>query len=233
MLWACKIPGKPGTPWEGEIIAFTLQFSQDHPQVPPVCWMTRSWFHPNVCPISARLCCWALRQDGGWKPNMTILEILQGVQDTLAVPNVREDWSVALHHAMSKDTQEKVLPLLCVGDALAKKYGLSGDTRFMDVWQGVVMVKVLEDKSVSPNKPASKAWMHDTKEQYNRKLWLDIQAAHTEIAAAQTAAAAAAAAEAAAATAAADAWQAAIQQNHAEALASGAGVEHEVGDHDD
>ncbi|CEP15646.1 hypothetical protein [Parasitella parasitica] len=84
MNWVCGIPGKDDTPWEKAVYKLTMTFPEVNLQnvgkfVPPL-------FHPNVYP-SGTVCLSILNEDEGWKPAITLKQILLGVQDLLNDPN--------------------------------------------------------------------------------------------------------------------------------------------------
>ncbi|KAF7730820.1 E2 SUMO-conjugating protein ubc9 [Apophysomyces ossiformis] len=58
----------------------------DYPSKPPKCKFTPPLFHPNVYP-SGTICLSILNEDEGWKPAITVKQILLGVQDLLNDPN--------------------------------------------------------------------------------------------------------------------------------------------------
>ncbi|KAG0348942.1 E2 SUMO-conjugating protein ubc9 [Podila humilis] len=78
MTWQVGIPGKPNTPWENGLYKLVLTFP-DGKFVPPL-------FHPNVYP-SGTVCLSILNEEEGWKPAITIKQILLGIQDLLNDPN--------------------------------------------------------------------------------------------------------------------------------------------------
>ncbi|KAF8404983.1 hypothetical protein HHK36_009878 [Tetracentron sinense] len=86
MVWQCTIPGKPGTDWEGGYFPLTLHFSEDYPSKPPKCKFPQGFFHPNVYP-SGTVCLSILNEDSGWRPAITVKQILVGIQDLLDQPN--------------------------------------------------------------------------------------------------------------------------------------------------
>ena len=53
---------------------------------PPQCKFPPSFFHPNVYP-SGTVCLSILNEDDGWRPSLTVRNILLGVQDLLGDPN--------------------------------------------------------------------------------------------------------------------------------------------------
>ncbi|CAN1813196.1 SUMO-conjugating enzyme SCE1 [Linum perenne] len=86
MVWHCTIPGKAGTDWEGGYFPLTLNFSEDYPSKPPKCKFPQGFFHPNVYP-SGTVCLSILNEDSGWRPAITVKQILVGIQDLLDQPN--------------------------------------------------------------------------------------------------------------------------------------------------
>lgn len=86
MKWSCFIPGKPGTDWEGGFYPLTMEFSDDYPTRPPKCRFPAGFFHPNIYP-SGTVCLSILNEDEGWKPSITVKQILLGVQELLDAPN--------------------------------------------------------------------------------------------------------------------------------------------------
>ncbi|KAH8488006.1 hypothetical protein POPTR_014G024950v4 [Populus trichocarpa] len=86
MVWKCIIPGKPGTDWEGGFFPLSLHFSEDYPSKPPKCKFPQGFFHPNVYP-SGTVCLSILNEDYGWRPAITVKQILVGIQDLLDQPN--------------------------------------------------------------------------------------------------------------------------------------------------
>ncbi|XP_058070172.1 SUMO-conjugating enzyme SCE1-like [Magnolia sinica] len=86
MVWHCTIPGKQGTDWEGGFFPITLHFSEDYPSKPPKCKFPQGFFHPNVYP-SGTVCLSILNEDSGWRPAITVKQILVGIQDLLDQPN--------------------------------------------------------------------------------------------------------------------------------------------------
>ncbi|KAI8799367.1 SUMO conjugating enzyme Hus5 [Cladochytrium replicatum] len=86
MEWEVGIPGKPATPWEGGVYKLTMQFPDDYPQKPPKCKFVGGLFHPNVYP-SGTVCLSILNEEEGWKPGLTVKQILLGIQDLLDDPN--------------------------------------------------------------------------------------------------------------------------------------------------
>ncbi|KAJ0026390.1 hypothetical protein Pint_08737 [Pistacia integerrima] len=74
------------TDWEGGFFPLTLHFSEDYPSKPPKCKFPQGFFHPNVYP-SGTVCLSILNEDHGWRPAITVKQILVGIQDLLDEPN--------------------------------------------------------------------------------------------------------------------------------------------------
>ena len=86
MHWDCVIPGKKETIWEGGMFKMSMEFTEEYPSKPPKCKFTPPLFHPNVYP-SGTICLSILNEDKGWKPSITIKQLLIGIQDLLDNPN--------------------------------------------------------------------------------------------------------------------------------------------------
>ncbi|RIB12538.1 ubiquitin-conjugating enzyme/RWD-like protein [Gigaspora rosea] len=84
--WQVGIPGKKGTAWENGVFKMTMTFPEDYPSKPPKCKFVPALFHPNVYP-SGTVCLSILNEEEGWKPAITIKQILLGVQNLLDEPN--------------------------------------------------------------------------------------------------------------------------------------------------
>lgn len=63
-----------------------MAFPEEYPSKPPKCKFTPPLFHPNVFP-SGTICLSILDEDKGWKPAITIKQLLLGIQDLLDDPN--------------------------------------------------------------------------------------------------------------------------------------------------
>ncbi|KOM45001.1 hypothetical protein LR48_Vigan06g030700 [Vigna angularis] len=74
------------TDWEGGYFPLTMHFSEDYPSKPPKCKFPQGFFHPNVYP-SGTVCLSILNEDSGWRPAITVKQILVGIQDLLDQPN--------------------------------------------------------------------------------------------------------------------------------------------------
>ncbi len=88
MQWECGIPGKKGTPWEGGTYTLTVVFSDDFPSKPPTCKFVPVLFHPNVYPSGT--VCLSILSEKGWRPAITIKQVLLGIQDLLENHNLKD-----------------------------------------------------------------------------------------------------------------------------------------------
>ena len=71
---------------EGGVFKVTMEFSEEYPSKPPKVKFTPPLFHPNVYP-SGTVCLSILNEEEGWRPAITIKQLLVGVQDLLDEPN--------------------------------------------------------------------------------------------------------------------------------------------------
>ena len=107
LSWDAGVPGKKGTDWEGGLFKVRMEFSvarrrpvvapapsrrarwsaqEDYPSKPPKCKFVPPLFHPNVYP-SGTICLSILNEEEGWRPAITIKQMLLGIQDLLDTPN--------------------------------------------------------------------------------------------------------------------------------------------------
>lgn len=63
-----------------------MHFSEDYPSKPPKCKFPPNFFHPNIYP-SGTVCLSILNEDSGWRPAITVKQILLGIQDLMDQPN--------------------------------------------------------------------------------------------------------------------------------------------------
>ncbi|CAL0323793.1 unnamed protein product [Lupinus luteus] len=84
MKWKCFIPGKDGTEWEKGHYPITLVFNENYPSQAPMCKFPYGFLHPNVY-TDGRVCLSILDHD--WKPEITVKQILVGIQILLNDPN--------------------------------------------------------------------------------------------------------------------------------------------------
>ncbi|KAL0907588.1 hypothetical protein M5K25_022005 [Dendrobium thyrsiflorum] len=93
------------TEWEGGYFPLTLHFSEDYPSKPPKCKFPPGFFHPNVYP-SGTVCLSILNEDSGWRPAITVKQILVGIQDLLDQPNPADPAQTDGYHLFIQDPVE-------------------------------------------------------------------------------------------------------------------------------
>lgn len=74
----------------------------EYPTKPPKCIFTPALFHPNVYP-SGTVCLSILNEEEGWKPAITIREILLGIQMLLDEVNPDSPAQADAFHLFKKD----------------------------------------------------------------------------------------------------------------------------------
>ncbi|XP_042017770.1 SUMO-conjugating enzyme SCE1-like [Salvia splendens] len=74
------------TDWEGGFYPLTMHFSEDYPSKLPKCKFPPNFFHPNIYP-SGTVCLSILSEDSGWRPAISVKQVLIGIQDLLDQPN--------------------------------------------------------------------------------------------------------------------------------------------------
>ncbi|KAL1626058.1 SUMO conjugating enzyme Hus5 [Diplodia seriata] len=92
--WECAIPGKDRTIWEGGVFKLEVTFPEGK-FVPPL-------FHPNVYP-SGTVCLSILNEEEGWRPAITVKEILLGIQSLLDEPNPESPAQADAFNLFKKD----------------------------------------------------------------------------------------------------------------------------------
>lgn len=102
--WKCLIPGKAGTNWEGGMYPVTLVFSDDYPAKAPECRFPAQFFHPNVYP-SGKICL-SIVNDAGWKPSISVKQILVGIQELLDSPNTADPAQEPAWHCLERNPAE-------------------------------------------------------------------------------------------------------------------------------
>ncbi|KAF3029256.1 E2 SUMO-conjugating protein ubc9 [Penicillium rubens] len=106
--WECAIPGKANTLWEGGLFKLDLIFPDgsftllEYPTKPPKCKFTPALFHPNVYP-SGTVCLSILNEEEGWRPAITIKQLLLGIQDLLDDPNPESPAQAEAYNLFKKD----------------------------------------------------------------------------------------------------------------------------------
>ncbi|CAD7697652.1 unnamed protein product [Ostreobium quekettii] len=86
LRWKCHIPGRPNTLWEGGFYPMTMEFPEEYPTKPPKCKFAQGFFHPNVYP-SGTVCLSIINEEEGWRPSITVKQVLLGIQELLDTPN--------------------------------------------------------------------------------------------------------------------------------------------------
>ena len=93
MEWKCLIPGKENTDWAGAYYPVKIKFTNEYPAKPPKVELPPNFFHPNVYP-SGKVCLSILDGDPGkkmgWKPSITVKQMLVGVQELMIAPNEKD-----------------------------------------------------------------------------------------------------------------------------------------------
>lgn len=69
------------------ILVGRISLSLDYPSKPPKVKFTPPLFHPNVYP-SGTICLSILNEEEGWRPAITVKQLLLGIQDLLDSPNI-------------------------------------------------------------------------------------------------------------------------------------------------
>ncbi|RMY47044.1 hypothetical protein D0863_15718, partial [Hortaea werneckii] len=92
--WDCAIPGKEKTLWDGGLFKLEMQFP-DGKFVPPL-------FHPNVYP-SGTVCLSILNEEEGWRPAITVKQILLGIQMLLDEVNPESPAQADAYNLYKKD----------------------------------------------------------------------------------------------------------------------------------
>jgi ubiquitin-conjugating enzyme E2 I len=119
--WDCGVPGKEKTIWEGGLFKLEVTFPDEYPTKPPKCTSSSRptlylrtadspplgkfvppLFHPNVYP-SGTVCLSILNEEEGWKPAITIKEILLGIQSLLDEPNPESPAQADAFNLFKKD----------------------------------------------------------------------------------------------------------------------------------
>lgn len=104
LIWDCSIPGKSGTPWENGQFKLKIHFNNGYPLQPPVCQFDPPIFHPNIWK-DGKVCLSILNPENGWRPSLTIREILIGIQDLLDDPNINDAANLFAYETYVNDKQ--------------------------------------------------------------------------------------------------------------------------------
>ncbi|KAF2665312.1 ubiquitin-conjugating enzyme [Microthyrium microscopicum] len=100
--WECAVPGKEKTIWADGLFKLEVTFPDEYPTKPPKCRFMPALFHPNVYP-SGTVCLSILNEEEGWKPAITIKEILLGIQELLNEPNIESPAQAEAYQLFKKD----------------------------------------------------------------------------------------------------------------------------------
>ncbi|XP_031575195.1 SUMO-conjugating enzyme UBC9-B-like [Actinia tenebrosa] len=113
LTWKCGIPGPEKSPWEGGLYPMQMEFPTDYPYSPPKCIFTPALLHPNVFP-SGTVSLSLIDKNKGWKPQVTMKQVLLGIQLLLKDPNFHEPAQAeafVIHSQSSLDYENKVKEL--------------------------------------------------------------------------------------------------------------------------
>ncbi len=86
MCWETGIPGKEDTDWANGVYKVIMHFPEEYPSKPPYCKFDPPLFHPNVFSCG-EICLSILKEEDGWRPAITIKQVLLAIQDLLTNPN--------------------------------------------------------------------------------------------------------------------------------------------------
>ncbi|MCD7455007.1 SUMO-conjugating enzyme sce1 [Datura stramonium] len=91
----------------GKVVIIHLQFTSVKiiQMKPPKCKFPPGFFHPNVYP-SGTVCLSILNEDSGWRPAITVKQILVGIQDLLDQPNPADPAQTEGYHMFIQDSLE-------------------------------------------------------------------------------------------------------------------------------
>ena len=105
MRWETGIPGKEDTDWANGVYKVIMEFPEEYPSKPPKCKFVPPLYHPNVYPTGT-ICLSILDEDKGWKPAITIKQLLLGIQDLLTNPNPNSPAQSAAYECFVKFPEE-------------------------------------------------------------------------------------------------------------------------------
>ena len=104
MKWETGIPGKEGTDWHPGVYKLNIEFPEEYPSKPPKCKFVGGLFHPNIYP-SGTVCLSILDEEKGWRPAITLKQILMGIQDLLTNPNAESPAQREAYEIFLEDKQ--------------------------------------------------------------------------------------------------------------------------------
>lgn len=85
--------------------AITDTLGTEYPTKPPKCKFVPPLFHPNVYP-SGTVCLSILNEEEGWKPAITMKDILLGIQSLLDEPNPDSPAQADAYNLFKKDRNQ-------------------------------------------------------------------------------------------------------------------------------
>jgi ubiquitin-protein ligase len=83
--WKAFIKGPTGTPYDGAIFKFNIEFPTDYPLKPPKLHFTTPVWHPNFDEDSGSICLDILKSE--WSPALSVHKVLISVISLLNDPN--------------------------------------------------------------------------------------------------------------------------------------------------
>lgn len=83
--WKAFIKGPTGTPYDGAIFKFDIEFPSDYPLKPPKLRFTTPVWHPNFDEDSGAICLDILKSE--WSPALSVHKVLISVISLLNDPN--------------------------------------------------------------------------------------------------------------------------------------------------
>lgn len=84
-LWEGVLVGPTGSPYEGGMFRFMIQFPEDYPFKPPVVQFKTPVYHPNIN-RAGHICVDILKQSA-WSPVLTISKVLLSISSLLTDAN--------------------------------------------------------------------------------------------------------------------------------------------------
>ena len=100
--WKCIIPGAKDTLWSGAFIPLTMDFPKEYPSKPMKCKFPAGFYHPNIYP-SGTVCLSILNEDEGWRPSVSVKQVVLGIQELLHSPNEKSPAQSEAYLAYSTD----------------------------------------------------------------------------------------------------------------------------------
>ena len=83
------------------------------------CRFDKDFFHPNIFP-SGKVCLSILNEDKGWRPSITIKQLLLGIQELLDNPNEKDPAQESAYYIYLKDKADYKRRVLQQRDKYAK-----------------------------------------------------------------------------------------------------------------